>query len=131
MKKLTFLVYHKEYDAFLNNLRDLGVVHIAEKQQGMADNSALQEKIRLSARLSATIKLLQNIKTEEKVTDDSETVSASKGMQILDEVDELLNHKSSLQQQILAYEKELAVLEPWGDFSPESIAKLRDSGYDI
>lgn len=131
MKKLTFLVYHKEYDAFLNNLRDLGVVHIAEKQQGMADNSALQEKIRLSARLSATIKLLQNIKTEEKVTDDSETVSASSGMQILDEVDELLNHKSSLQQQILAYEKELAVLEPWGDFSPESIAKLRDSGYDI
>ena len=131
MKKLTFLVYHKEYDAFLNNLRDLGVVHIAEKQQGMADNSALQEKIRLSARLSATIKLLQNIKTEEKVTDDSETVSASRGMQILDEVDELLNHKSSLQQQILAYEKELAVLEPWGDFSPESIAKLRDSGYDI
>ena len=131
MKKLTFLVYHKEYDAFLNNLRDLGVVHIAEKQQGMADNSALQEKIRLSARLSATIKLLQNIKTEEKVTDDSETVSASRGMQILDEVDELLNHKSSLQQQILAYEKELAVLEPWGDFSPESIAKLHDSGYDI
>lgn len=131
MKKLTFLVYHKEYDAFLNNLRDLGVVHIAEKQQGMADNSALQEKIRLSARLSATIKLLQNIKTEEKVTDNSEAVSASRGMLILDEVDELLNHKSSLQQQILAYEKELAVLEPWGDFSPESIAKLRDSGYDI
>ena len=131
MKKLTFLVYHKEYDAFLNNLRDLGVVHIAEKQQGMADNSALQEKIRLSARLSATIKLLQNIKTEEKVTDNSEAVSASRRMQILDEVDELLNHKSSLQQQILAYEKELAVLEPWGDFSPESIAKLRDSGYDI
>ena len=131
MKKLTFLVYHKEYDAFLNNLRDLGVVHIAEKQQGMADNSALQEKIRLSARLSATIKLLQNIKTEEKVTDDLQTVSASRGMLILDEVDELLNHKSSLQQQILAYEKELAVLEPWGDFSPESIAKLRDSGYDI
>ena len=131
MKKLTFLVYHKEYDAFLNNLRDLGVVHIAEKQQGMADSSALQEKIRLSARLSATIKLLHNIKTEEKVTDNSETVSASRGMLILDEVDELLNHKSSLQQQILAYEKELAVLEPWGDFSPESIAKLRDSGYDI
>lgn len=83
MKKLTFLVYHKEYDAFLNNLRDLGVVHIAEKQQGMADNSALQEKIRLSARLSATIKLLQNIKTEEKVTDDLQTVSASRGMLFL------------------------------------------------
>ena len=30
MKKLTFLVYHKEYEAFLNSLRELGVVHIVE-----------------------------------------------------------------------------------------------------
>ena len=29
MKKLTFLVYHKEYEEFLNSLRELGVVHIA------------------------------------------------------------------------------------------------------
>ena len=26
MKKLTFLVYHKEYEAFLNGVRDLGGV---------------------------------------------------------------------------------------------------------
>ena len=32
MKKLTFLVYHKEYEEFLNSLRELGVVHIVEKQ---------------------------------------------------------------------------------------------------
>ena len=25
MKKLTFLVYHKEYEEFLNSLRELGV----------------------------------------------------------------------------------------------------------
>ncbi len=35
MKKLTFLVYHKEYEEFLNSLRELGVVHIVEKQQGL------------------------------------------------------------------------------------------------
>ena len=39
MKKLTFLVYHKEYEEFLNSLRELGVVHIVEKQQGAADNT--------------------------------------------------------------------------------------------
>ena len=42
MKKLTFLVYHKEYEEFLNSLRELGVVHIVEKQQGAADNTELQ-----------------------------------------------------------------------------------------
>ena len=48
MKKLTFLVYHKEYEAFLNGVRELGVVHVAEKQQGVADNVELQDSIRLS-----------------------------------------------------------------------------------
>ena len=51
MKKLTFLVYHKEYEAFLNGVRELGVVHVAEKQQGVADNVELQDSIRLSSRL--------------------------------------------------------------------------------
>ena len=49
MKKLTFLVYHKEYEAFLNGVRELGVVHVAEKQQGVADNAELQDSIRLLA----------------------------------------------------------------------------------
>lgn len=64
MKKLTFLVYHKEYEDFLNSLRELGVVHIVEKQQGAAENAELQDNIRLSARLAAALKLLQNQKHE-------------------------------------------------------------------
>ena len=50
MTKVTFWVYHKEYDCFLKNIRDLGVVHVATKAQGGAENAALQESIRLSAR---------------------------------------------------------------------------------
>ena len=33
MKKLTFLVYHKEYEAFLAQIRELGVVHVVECQK--------------------------------------------------------------------------------------------------
>ena len=58
MTKVTFLVYHKEYDCFLKIIRDLGVVHVATKAQGGAENAALQESIRLSARYAAAIKLL-------------------------------------------------------------------------
>lgn len=61
MKKLTFLVYHKEYEAFLNGVRELGVVHVAEKQQGVADNAELQDSIRLSSRLQATLKMLHGL----------------------------------------------------------------------
>ena len=30
MEKYAFMVYHKEYDAFLSTLRDLGVLHVKE-----------------------------------------------------------------------------------------------------
>ena len=87
MKKLTFLVYHKEYEEFLNSLRELGVVHIVEKQQGAADNTELQENIRLSNRLAATLKLLQNQKHEKNAVIATEGGTAARGIQVLDEVD--------------------------------------------
>ena len=30
MSKYAFMVYHREYDAFLTTLRELGVVHVKE-----------------------------------------------------------------------------------------------------
>ena len=42
MKKYTFLVFHRDYDAFLEQLREKGVVHITEKADGLADNEELQ-----------------------------------------------------------------------------------------
>ena len=89
MKKLTFLVYHKEYEEFLNSLRELGVVHIVEKQQGAADNTELQENIRLSNRLAATLKLLQNQKHEKNAVIATEGGTAARGMKCWTRVDAL------------------------------------------
>lgn len=88
MKKLTFLVYHKEYEAFLNGVRDLGVVHVAEKQQGVADNTELQDSIRLSGRLQAAEKLLQALKPVKSAVAET-PASAARGLEVLNEVDEL------------------------------------------
>lgn len=129
MKKLTFLVYHKEYEDFLNSLRELGVVHVVEKQQGVADNAELQESIRLSSRLTATLKLLQNLKTENAPAKTGG--SAERGMQVLEEVDALQNEKNKLTQQLQTYAKERDALQVWGDFDPESIKKLNKAGYTV
>ena len=131
MTKLTFLVYHKEYEEFLNSLRELGVVHIVEKQQGAADNTELQENIRLSNRLAATLKLLQNQKHEKNAVIATEGGTAARGMQVLDEVDVLQSEKTKLQQQLQNYQKEKAALEPWGDFEPESLNLLHDAGFTV
>ena len=131
MKKLTFLVYHKEYEEFLNSLRELGVVHIVEKQQGAADNPELQENIRLFNRLAATLKLLQNQKHEKNAVIATEGGTATRGMQVLDEVDALQTEHGKLSQQLQSYAKEKEVLEVWGNFEPTGIQKLKDAGYII
>ena len=131
MKKLTFLVYHKEYEEFLNSLRELGVVHIVEKQQGAADNTELQENIRLFNRLAATLKLLQNQKHEKNAVIATEGGTATRGMQVLDEVDALKTEHGKLSQQLQSYAKEKEVLEVWGNFEPTGIQKLKDVGYII
>ena len=131
MKNLTFLVYHKEYEEFLNSLRELGVVHIVEKQQGAADNTELQENIRLFNRLAATLKLLQNQKHEKNAVIATEGGTATRGMQVLDEVDALQTEHGKLSQQLQSYAKEKEVLEVWGNFEPTGIQKLKDAGYII
>ena len=131
MKKLTFLVYHKEYEEFLNSRRELGVVHIVEKQQGAADNTELQENIRLFNRLAATLKLLQNQKHEKNAVIATEGGTATRGMQVLDEVDALQTEHGKLSQQLQSYAKEKEVLEVWGNFEQTGIQKLKDAGYII
>ena len=131
MKKLTFLVYHKEYEDFLNSLRELGVVHIVEKQQGAAENAELQDNIRLSARLAAALKLLQNQKHEKDAVIAANGGSAERGLQVLDEIDGLQAEHSKLLQQQQTCGKEKDALEAWGNFEPEGIQRLKDAGYVV
>ena len=128
MKKLTFLVYHKEYDAFLKSIRDLGVVHVATKAQGSAENAALQESIRLSARYTAAIKMLQGLNVQPAA---AHTGDASKGTEALAEIEDVQQQIQQVAHKLQAVEKELVQLEPWGDFNPKSVARLRDAGYQI
>ena len=131
MKKLTFLAYHKEYEDFLNSLRELGVVHIVEKQQGIAENAELQDSIRLSSRLAAAIKLLQNVKLDKNTAVAKEGGTPQRGAQVLDEIDALQTEKSKLTQQLQGYAKERDALTAWGDFEPENVRRLNEAGYTV
>ena len=55
MKKYTFLVFHRDYEAFLEQLRSLGVVHITEKASGTAEDATLQSLLQQADRLRKTI----------------------------------------------------------------------------
>ena len=128
MKKLAFLIYHKDYDTFLEQVRNLGVVHVVTKSQGEAENQDLQATIRLSARYAAAIKLLEgmNVKAADKTSG-----NADKGEQVLDKLEALQQHDAETNHRIQAIEKEITAMEPWGDFKTESLKKLRDAGYEV
>ena len=105
MKKYTFLVFHREYEAFLEQLRDAGVVHVTEKAAGTADDAHLQE-------------LLVNAEQTRKLI--------AQGAP-----DQLLTEKTNLEQRILATQKEADKMAVWGDFSTERIEQLKAAGYTL
>ena len=105
MKKYTFLVFHREYEAFLEQLREVGVVHVTEKAAGMADDAHLQE---LLAKADNARKLI------------------AQGAP-----DQLLQEKAALESRIAATQKEVNKMAIWGDFSAERIAQLKEAGYTL
>ena len=105
MKKYTFLVFHREYDTFLEQLREVGVVHVTEKAAGLAEDAHLQE---LLAKADNARKLI------------------AQGAP-----DQLLQEKTALESRIAATQKEVNKMAIWGDFSAERIAQLKEAGYTL
>ena len=45
MKKYTFLVLASQYDAFLERVREAGLVHVTLKAEGLAEDEQLRQTI--------------------------------------------------------------------------------------
>ncbi len=130
MKKLTFLVTSKEYDQFIEDIRQLGVIHVEELQHG-ATSDELQAGLDLATRYKEAIKALdyaaETYETEVQYTPTS--ADASRGVALLDTVERLLGEESSVKHSIDATEDAIQQLEPFGEFSWDSIRQLEKSGY--
>ena len=59
MKKFTFLVTDKEYEGFISSLRQQGVVHVQQLQQG-ASSQELQQALDLESRYVAALRVLDS-----------------------------------------------------------------------
>ncbi len=128
MEKYTFLVYHKEYAAFLERLREVGVVHVAQKHGGIPDDDVLRNTMQLVNRFKTVFKVL-----EKRIVDNQQFVDATStdGMKKLEEIEGYLQEQEQLNQQRLLLEKEIERMTPWGDFSWDRIHQLEDQGMKI
>ena len=125
MKKLGLLVYHKEYAAFLEKLREVGVVHIQERESGSVESPEMEQKLAVANRYTRVVKRLEAFAPEVLESAGNPSDAAV----IMDKVETLVadieQHKTL--QQVL--DKDIASLEPWGDFDYSNVEKLSEAGY--
>jgi V/A-type H+/Na+-transporting ATPase subunit I len=123
MKKVTFLVYHRDYNRFLNELHDLGAVHVikadAEERTELRNQRDNIEKHQEAIRSLKSMKIPAGAPKND--------IDADK---LLELMANMSGEKDRLNQNLTAYLKEIASLEPWGDFSWETLGKLKEAGLE-
>ncbi len=126
MRKLSLLIFYKDYQGFLEELRERGVVHIYENKEHAAEDETLQAKLRLVKRVNEMIRLLENRGVKEE----------KEKAEVLDEdllayLEEQYRRQDQIGVQLGNLEKEATLYEPWGKFSKERIAGLTEAGWDL
>lgn len=106
MKKYTFLVFHRDYAPFLEQLRELGVVHITQKAAGL-----IEDDEQLQAALQHEDELRRLLKQGAP--------------------DQLIQERAEVEQRIAEAQDSAKKVAVWGDLDPARIAALREAGYAL
>jgi len=118
MNKYSFWIFHKEYDHFLQQLREVGVVHVQEK--GTLDDKELTSQLKHLQRYTAAIKGLENVEaTESKALDAEQAIS---------EFEQQIHNIDLAKSEKQKVEKELKQVEAWGAFDRKRILALENDG---
>ena len=106
MKKYTFLVFHRDYEPFLTQLRELGVVHITQKAAGLIeDDAALQAALQHEDELRRLLK---------------------QGAP-----DQLIAERADVEQRIADAHNAAQKAAVWGEFDAARIQSLKEAGYTL
>ena len=131
MQKYLFLIYHREYEGFLQSLRELGVVHIKEtKSPKQFDNlQALLAKRKDLADLRRRVKSLRSKDAPEvsMILPQSE----EQGVAVRSEIEELMEKERNLANQIAAQRREIDYWSIWGEYDFDLMKKLENAGYKL
>ena len=106
MKKYTFLVFHRDYETFLTQIRDLGVVDITQKAAGLLEND-------------------ENLQAALQQEDELRRLIAQGAP------DQLLQERNAIQERIAATQESAKQAAVWGDFDAARIQALQEAGYTL
>lgn len=127
MKKVDLLVFHQEYDEFLNQLRDLGVVHIQEKESGTSEE--FEQAKAQSELYNQFLKAMDRFPVGAEKS--PKTIGLTSAEEIIAFAEEVQNQKAELARQLDATQKDLEVSVPFGEFDAVKVDQLAAAGYQM
>ncbi|MFA9389024.1 MAG: V-type ATP synthase subunit I [Prolixibacteraceae bacterium] len=123
MFKYSFLTFHQDYNDFLELLGNIGVLHIKEKAEGIPEDEEISSKIKLQQQIKETVKYLSMRKVSA-----SEIESVMHSSNLVDEVKNLRGQLELKKADLQNIQKEINLMQPWGNFSWDTIDLLHQAG---
>ena len=128
MTKLTMLIYHRDYNKFLNDLREHGVVHIHAKKQTLQDE-VMKAKMTELKHISNNIKLLEKVNKSTSQQDNK--LIDLRNAELIDFIDNKYAEIDAIQQQIASLQKDDNVYNVWGNFPEDKIRQIQSNNWDL
>ena len=124
MKMVHIVTSAAHKDEMLQGLREIGVMHLAEKQ------SADREVAERYQNMSQAAMALRDY-ADPKSKESAPVLSDDEFNKMYAGVRDALEQKTAYGQEISAAKSEIDRISSWGDFSPAELAALKDEGYDF
>ena len=130
MNKYAFLVFHKDYEAFLEKLRTLGVLHVKE-QKNAREVDALRVILSERAHITETLRSLRPYTTEERASSPNLPQNEEAGRTLIAEIEGELHRLASLNETLTSLRAEADDVRPWGAFDVSALTRLEGAGYAL
>ena len=132
MSKYAFMVYHREYDAFLTTLRELGVVHVKETNS-ILDNAELQALLAERKQVDTAIRYCKSLNSQTKgvALAPARELTKAEGLKLVRKLEEMQEKQVQFQEAKASMEKDIAYMDIWGEFSYANIRRLKKAGFDV
>ena len=126
MKKYSFVLYYRLYPDFLDDLQELGVVHVDTGKNGSlpCEVDVLGPE---TDRIRKTLEILKPYKNPE----DKTTGADRKAAELVDQTAGLYKKLEANRQELVLLRKAKAIREIWGDYSDELVNELTKVGLTL
>ena len=125
MIKYSFLIHYTDYARVLDDLKQLGVLHIIEHDK--EPSASLLEGYRKIKEINLVARQLGNV----KLSDNAPTNHIADGAELFETYQQNKLATEYEKQKISHLQKELKQVQPWGYFDRDNITRLTDVGLKV